>query len=93
MEFGVFFNGYLPGPAAHDKNAEHLMLMREIEYAILADKCNWKYAWFGEHHGLPEYSHMSAPAPVMGYVAARTSRIHLGFAINSFPTTKEHPVR
>jgi len=93
MEFGVFFNGYLPGPAAHDQAAEHLMLMREIEYAILADKCNWKYAWFGEHHGLPEYSHMSAPAPVMGYVAARTSRIHLGFAINSFPVAKEHPVR
>ena len=93
MEFGVFFNGYLPGPAAHDPDSEHLMLMREIEYAILADQCNWKYAWFGEHHGLPEYSHMSAPAPIMGYVAACTARIHLGFAVNSFPTTKEHPVR
>lgn len=93
MEFGVFFNGYIPGPAAHDPGAEHLMLMREMEYAILADRHNWKYAWFGEHHALTEYSHMSAPAPVMGYVAAKTSQIHLGFAINSFPTTKEHPVR
>ena len=34
MEFGLFFNGYLPGPAAHDQDAEHLMLMREVEYAI-----------------------------------------------------------
>lgn len=93
MEFGVFFNGYLPGPAAHDPASEHLMLMREMEYAVLADRHNWKYAWFGEHHGLTEYSHLSAPAPVMGYVAAKTSQIHLGFAINSFPTTKEHPVR
>jgi alkanesulfonate monooxygenase SsuD/methylene tetrahydromethanopterin reductase-like flavin-dependent oxidoreductase (luciferase family) len=93
MEFGVFFNGYIPGPAAHDPASEHLMLMREMEYAVLADKHNWKYAWFGEHHALTEYSHMSAPAPVMGYVAAKTHQIHLGFAINSFPTTKEHPVR
>jgi hypothetical protein len=85
MEFGVFFNGYLPGPAAHDPAAEHPMLMREVEYAILADKHNWKYAWFGEHHALTEYSHMSAPEVVMGYVAARTERIHLGSAITSSP--------
>jgi alkanesulfonate monooxygenase SsuD/methylene tetrahydromethanopterin reductase-like flavin-dependent oxidoreductase (luciferase family) len=93
MEFGLFFNGYLPGPAAHDPDAEHLMLMREAEYAIHADKFNWKYTWFGEHHALTEYSHMSAPAPFMGYVAAKTERIHVGSAITSFPTTKEHPVR
>ncbi|MGI9600298.1 MAG: LLM class flavin-dependent oxidoreductase [Acidimicrobiales bacterium] len=93
MEFGVFLNGYVPGPAAHNADAEHLSLMREIEYAVAADKHNWKFAWFGEHHALTEYSHMSAPAPVMGYVAAKTDRIHLGTAINSFPTTKEHPVR
>ena len=24
--------------------------MREAEYVIFADKHNWKYAWFGEHH-------------------------------------------
>ncbi len=93
MEFGLFFNGYLPGPAAHDTEAEHLMLMREAEYAILGDEHNWKYAWCGEHHALTEYSHMSAPYPFMGYVAARTDQIHLGSAITSFPTTKEHPVR
>ena len=93
MEFGIFSNGYIPGPAAHDTDSEHTELMREAGYAILADKHNWKYIWFGEHHGLTEYSHMSAPAPVMGYVAAKTERIHMGSAITSFPTTKEHPVR
>ena len=93
MEFGLFFNGYLPGPAAHDPDSEHLMLMREAEYAVLGDRHNWKYAWFGEHHGLTEYSHMSAPYPVMGYVAGRTDQIHVGSAITSFPTSKDHPVR
>ncbi len=93
MEFGVFLNGYIPGPAAHDRATEHEALMREARYAIEADKHNWKYAWFGEHHGLVEYSHLSAPAPMIGYVAGQTERIHLGTAITSLPTTKEHPVR
>ena len=93
MEFGIFVNGYIPGPAAHDTEAEHTALMREAHYVITADKYNWKYAWFGEHHCLTEYSHMSAPAPVMGYVAAKTERIHLSTGITSLPTAKEHPVR
>jgi alkanesulfonate monooxygenase SsuD/methylene tetrahydromethanopterin reductase-like flavin-dependent oxidoreductase (luciferase family) len=93
MEFGIFLNGYIPGPAAHDRTSEHTALMREAEYAIFADKHNWKYAWFGEHHGLAEYSHMSAPEVVMGYVAARTNYIHLSTGITSLPTVKDHPVR
>ena len=93
MEFGIFLNGYLPGPAAHRRDCEHAMLMTEIELAVAADAHNWKYAWFGEHHALTEYSHMSAPEVVMGYVAARTERIHLGSAIMSLSPRKEHPVR
>lgn len=93
MEFGLFFNGYTPGPAAHDTDAEHTELMREVEYAIHADKYNWKYAWFGEHHALTEYSHMSAPEVVMGYVAARTDSIHLGSAIMNLSPRVNHPVR
>jgi hypothetical protein len=58
MEFGIFLNGYTPGPGAHESDWEHRQLMREAEYAIFADKHNWKYAWFGEHHCLAEYSHM-----------------------------------
>jgi alkanesulfonate monooxygenase SsuD/methylene tetrahydromethanopterin reductase-like flavin-dependent oxidoreductase (luciferase family) len=93
VEFGIFLNGYIPGPAAHDSASEHTALMREAQYAIHADKHNWKYAWFGEHHALTEYSHMSAPEVVMGYVAGQTSRIHLSTGITSLPTVKEHPVR
>jgi alkanesulfonate monooxygenase SsuD/methylene tetrahydromethanopterin reductase-like flavin-dependent oxidoreductase (luciferase family) len=93
MEFGVFLNGYIPGPAAHSSEHEHLELMREAEYVIFADKHNWKYAWFGEHHALTEYSHMSAPEVVMGWVAAQTNYIHLSTGINSLSPRKEHPVR
>ena len=69
MEFGLFLNGYLPGPAAHDPASEHEMIMREMSYAIHADKFNWKYAWLGEHHALTEYSHMSAPEVLIGWIA------------------------
>lgn len=93
MEFGIFSNGYIPGPAAHDTELEHREIFNEAEYAIFADKHNWKYAWFGEHHGLVEYSHMSAPEVVMGYVAAQTDYIHLSTGINSLSPRKEHPVR
>ncbi|MEZ0068670.1 alkanesulfonate monooxygenase SsuD/methylene tetrahydromethanopterin reductase-like flavin-dependent oxidoreductase (luciferase family) [Streptacidiphilus sp. MAP12-20] len=93
MEFGIFINGFIPGPAAHDRASEHLALKRELDLAIKADKHNWKYVWFGEHHSLTEYSHMSAPEVCMGYVAARTERIHLGTGINSLSPRKEHPVR
>jgi alkanesulfonate monooxygenase SsuD/methylene tetrahydromethanopterin reductase-like flavin-dependent oxidoreductase (luciferase family) len=93
MEFGIFLNGYIPGPGAHETDWEHRQLLREAEYAVFADEHNWKYAWFGEHHGLSEYSHMSAPEVVMGYVAAQTSYIHLGTAITSLSPRKEHPVR
>ena len=67
--------------------------MQEIDYVMCADKNNWKYAWCSEHHALPEYSHLSAPEVMMGYVAANTSYIHLGTAINSLSPRKEHPVR
>ena len=93
MEFGIFLNGYIPGPAAHQTEMEHTMLFREAEYVIFADKHNWKYAWLGEHHALTEYSHMSAPEVVMGYIASQTDYIHLSSGINSLSPRKEHPVR
>ena len=75
MEFGIFLNGYIPGPAAHSTEHEHTELMREAEYVIFADKHNWKYAWFGEHHALTEYSHMSAPVDPHG-LRRRPDRLH-----------------
>ena len=93
MEFGIFLNGYLPGPAAHDSESEHRMLMEELEYVVVADKYHWKYAWLGEHHSLTEYSHLSAPEVLMGNLAARTSYIHLSSGITSLSPRKEHPVR
>lgn len=93
MEFGIFINGYLPGPGSRDTGCEHTMLEREIEYVVQADKHNWKYAWLGEHHALTEYSHLSAPEVIMGYLAHATERIHLASGINNLSPRVNHPVR
>jgi len=63
MELGIFLNGYIPGPGAHDPDWEHRQLMREAEYAIFADKHNWKYAWFGEHRPSPNTSRSTIRCP------------------------------
>ena len=93
MEFGIFLNGYLPGPAAHVSECEHEMITREGQYVVQADRFGWKYAWFGEHHSLTEYSHLSAPEVLMANLAARTERIHLASGINNLSPRVNHPVR
>jgi len=93
VEFGLFIQGYLPGPDAHDPDREREMFMREVELIGLADRTNWKYVWFSEHHCLTEYSHCSSSEVFMGYLAHATERIHLGSGIFNLSPRVNHPVR
>jgi alkanesulfonate monooxygenase SsuD/methylene tetrahydromethanopterin reductase-like flavin-dependent oxidoreductase (luciferase family) len=74
-------------------SAEHNAIMDDVEMVIECDRWGWKYVWTAEHHFLSEYSHMSASEVFLGYVAARTSRIHLGSGIFNLNPTVNHPVR
>lgn len=93
MEFGIFIQGYNPGPNAHDPAKEHEMFMREIEIVRAADRNGWKYAWHSEHHALTEYSHMSSSEVFMAYAAALTENIHLSSGIFNLSPRVNHPVR
>ena len=93
MEFGLFLQGYVPGPGAHDTDREHEAFLREVELVVLADRTNWKYAWFSEHHALTEYSHLSSSEVMMAYLARATERIHLGSGIFNLSPRVNHPVR
>jgi len=93
VEFSVFIQGYLPGPAAHDPQKEHEAFANEIELAKCADRNNWKFIWLSEHHALPEYSHLSANEAMAGYLAAVTERIHIGSGIFNLSPRVNHPVR
>jgi alkanesulfonate monooxygenase SsuD/methylene tetrahydromethanopterin reductase-like flavin-dependent oxidoreductase (luciferase family) len=93
MEFSLFFQGYIPGPDAHNPDKEHEFLMRELELVQAADRYGWKYVWLSEHHALPEYSHLSSNEVVAGYLAGRTERIHIGSGIFNISPRVNHPVR
>ena len=36
MEFGIFIQGHLPGPQAHNSEAEHRMLFDEVELVTVS---------------------------------------------------------
>ncbi len=93
MEFGIFVQGYVPGPAAHDSESEHAALLGEAALVECADRNGWKYVWVTEHHGLAEYSHISASDVYLGYLARCTERIHLGSGIFNLSPRVNHPVR
>jgi alkanesulfonate monooxygenase SsuD/methylene tetrahydromethanopterin reductase-like flavin-dependent oxidoreductase (luciferase family) len=93
MEFGIFIQGFVPGPAAHDSDKEHEALLREADLVECADRHGWKYVWCSEHHSLAEYSHLSASDVYMGYLARATERIHLGSGIFNLSPRVNHPVR
>jgi alkanesulfonate monooxygenase SsuD/methylene tetrahydromethanopterin reductase-like flavin-dependent oxidoreductase (luciferase family) len=74
-------------------NAEHTAIMDDADIVVEGDRAGWKYVWAAEHHFLTEYSHMSASEAFLGYVAAKTSRIHLGSGIFNLNPVVNHPVR
>ena len=85
MEFGIFNSLYTPRQAYEGVDdqwaVETQRLHDEIAWTIAADKAGFKYSWVTEHHFLTEYSHLSANEVFLGYLAAATSRIHLGSGI------------
>jgi alkanesulfonate monooxygenase SsuD/methylene tetrahydromethanopterin reductase-like flavin-dependent oxidoreductase (luciferase family) len=93
VEFGMFVQGYIPGPAAHTSEGEHAALLAETEMVRCADRSNFKFAWLTEHHALTEYSHLSASDVFAGYLAAATERIHIGSGIFNVSPRVNHPVR
>jgi alkanesulfonate monooxygenase SsuD/methylene tetrahydromethanopterin reductase-like flavin-dependent oxidoreductase (luciferase family) len=64
-----------------------------VAQAVLADELGYHGVWAVEHHGLYEYSHCSAPEVLLGYIAARTSRLLLGHAVTLTPYRYNHPIR
>jgi alkanesulfonate monooxygenase SsuD/methylene tetrahydromethanopterin reductase-like flavin-dependent oxidoreductase (luciferase family) len=95
MEFGLFVQAHVPRREveADPEGAEHTRLMRELELAVACDRAGWKYVWSVEHHFLEEYSHISASEIFLSYVAAQTTRIHVGSAIYNITPPVNHPAR
>ena len=93
MEFGIICQATILGPAAHDPAAEHRTLLNELALIREADKYGIKYAWISEHHGLEEYSHLSASESFIPYALAQTKNIHVGAGIWPLNPVTNHPIR
>lgn len=88
MEFGIFSQMHVP-----NDDTEHSRFLRELEVSLAVDAAGFKYNWAPEHHFLKTYSHQPAPEIYLSWVAARTRRIHVGFAIVNITAKVNHPVR
>ncbi|HLG93110.1 MAG TPA: LLM class flavin-dependent oxidoreductase, partial [Acidimicrobiales bacterium] len=94
MEFGLFTQAFNPPKARQsDPDSEHSRIMYEVELVQAADRAGFKYVWAAEHHFLDEYSHLSASESWLGFVAAKTSRIHIGSGIFNVTPPVNHPAR
>jgi alkanesulfonate monooxygenase SsuD/methylene tetrahydromethanopterin reductase-like flavin-dependent oxidoreductase (luciferase family) len=94
MEFGIFIQNFVPASRRDvEPDAEHHVIMEDIELALAADKAGFKYVWVTEHHFLDEYSHLSANDVVLGYLAHATERIHLGSGIFNPLAPVNHPAK
>ncbi|HML01148.1 MAG TPA: LLM class flavin-dependent oxidoreductase, partial [Acidimicrobiales bacterium] len=71
----------------------HLAYKNVLEQAVAAERFGWDALWTVEHHFLSEFSHCSNPEVLYGAIAARTSRIRLGYGVRLMPKPYNHPVR
>jgi len=91
MKFWMFIEQNLP--RTWTPGDEHRLLKESLEQVELAAHLGFDCVWIVEHHFLRQYSHMSSPEVFLSFVAARTSRIHLGSAIFNITAPVNHPVR
>ncbi len=91
MKFAVFFEIPVARPwgPASERDAFHDV----VEQAVAAEKAGFESVWTVEHHFLEEYSHCSNPEVLYGAIAARTSRIRIGYGVRLAPKPYNHPVR
>src|SRR5579884_2209082 len=86
MEFGMFHEfPALPGRSEAEAFAE---AMEQID---AAERDGLDAMWLAEIHFAPERTHLSAPLPIAAAIAARTSRMKIGIAVQVLPLC--HPLR
>ena len=76
MQFGIFTVGDLAAdPATGRAPTEHERIKRMVEMAVKAEEAGLDVFAMGEHHNPPFVP--SSPTTLLGYIAARTSKILL----------------
>lgn len=91
MEFALFYE--IPVARPWTRLSERDAYHEVLEQAVLGEQAGFHSLWTVEHHFLEEFSHCSNPEVLYGAIAARTSRLRLGYGVRLMPFPYNHPVR
>src|SRR5437773_7628512 len=90
MEFGSFME-FPPINAQGAAKGDSAAFDRALDEVETAERVGLDAIWLAELHGAPERSVLSAPMMVASAIAARTSTIRIGIAVQVLPLS--HPLR
>ena len=91
MQFALFYE--IPVARPWTRLSEHAAYKQVLEQAVLGEQAGFHSLWTVEHHFLEEFSHCSNPEVLYGAIAAKTSRLRIGYGVRLMPFPYNHPVR
>lgn len=91
MKLGMFAE--IPVPKPWTPGKEQQAFADIIEQAVFAEQAGFHSFWSVEHHFLPEMSHSTNPEVLYGAIAARTTKLRIGYGCRLLPKPYNHPVR
>src|SRR2546426_9969675 len=91
MKLALFYE--IPVARPWSRHSEHEAYKNVVEQAVLGEQAGFHSLWTVEHHFLEEFSHCSNPEILYGHIAAKTSRLRLGYGVRLLPPPHKHPLR
>jgi alkanesulfonate monooxygenase SsuD/methylene tetrahydromethanopterin reductase-like flavin-dependent oxidoreductase (luciferase family) len=91
LKFALFSE--IPVAQPWQEDSEFQAYHNNVEEAVLAEQAGFESFWTVEHHFLEEFSHCSNPEILYGNIAARTSKLRLGYGVRLLPKPYNHPIR
>jgi len=91
MKFALFYE--IPVPRPWTDRSEYDAYQNTVTQAVAGEAAGFDSFWTVEHHFLEEFSHCSNPEVLYGMIAAKTSRMRIGYGVRLGPKPYNHPVR
>ncbi|MDR7220655.1 LLM class flavin-dependent oxidoreductase [Aminobacter aminovorans] len=90
MKFSMIYEAQI---AETHREAEQQVFREMAEQCVQLDRSGFDGVWCVEHHGLTQYSHMSAPETFLAFVAGQTKKLEIGHGVVCLPPAMNHPIK